>query len=43
MSSEEHPDQATFTRVFNAARAGMDQGWNGTFDGLDAYLRRVAK
>lgn len=39
------PFEATQEEIdtFNAARAGMDQGWNGTFDGLDAYLRRVAK
>ncbi len=43
MSNKGNPNQAIFTRVFNAPRAGMDQGWSGIFDGLNAYLWRAAK
>lgn len=39
------PYQATQEEIdtFNAGRAGMDQGWAGTFAQLDAYLAKKQK
>jgi uncharacterized protein YndB with AHSA1/START domain len=39
------PYEATQEEIatFNAGRAGMDQGWAGTFAQLDAYLAAKQK
>ncbi|HQV52315.1 MAG: SRPBCC domain-containing protein [Flavobacteriales bacterium] len=33
-----HDPSAEEVATFDGARAGMDQGWKGTFDNLEAYL-----
>jgi hypothetical protein len=30
-------------KTFNEGRGGMQHGWSGTFDQLDAYLAELAK
>lgn len=39
------PFEATAEEIatFNAARAGMNEGWSGTFAQLDAYLAKLSK